>query len=293
MERIRKMKIALIGTTGQLGSDLFNNLDRSTTSILNFPDFDITQSESVKKSLHKLNPTIVINTASFNRVDECEEFPQQAIDVNAWGVRTLSQVCSDLGATLVHFSTDYVFDGRTNKPYTEKDSPNPLNVYGQTKLDGEHFIRGLIDKHFLIRTCGLFGEAGCWGKGYNFVDAMVRASEKNQSIQVVNNQTVTPTSTAELSERVIELIKTQEFGLFHMTNAGQCTWYEFAQMIFDLMGRDVDLIPVDSDEYGSAAVRPAFSVLDNSKARSLGLTPFSHWTKALEVYMKTKGYLPK
>ena len=285
------MKIALIGANGQLGSDLLKKLDKDTTSILNYPDFDITQSESMIESLHKINPTIVFNTASFNRVDECEEFSQQAIDVNALGVRTLSQVCSDLGATLVHFSTDYVFDGRTSKPYTEKDTPNPLNVYGQTKLDGEHFVRGLIEKYFLIRTCGLYGEAGCWGKGYNFVDAMVRASEESQSIRVVNNQTVTPTSTAELAERVIELIQTREFGLFHMTNTGQCTWYEFAQMIFELMGRDVDLIPVDSDEYGAAAVRPAFSVLDNWKARSIGLTPFSHWTKALEVYMVTKGYL--
>ncbi|MCJ7580585.1 MAG: dTDP-4-dehydrorhamnose reductase [Candidatus Aminicenantes bacterium] len=285
------MKMALIGADGQLGSDLSKKMDKDTTFFLNFPSFDITKPESLTKTLYEINPTIVFNTASFNRVDECEEFPQQAIDINALGVRTLSQVCSVLGATLVHFSTDYVFDGRTSQPYTEKDTPNPLNVYGQTKLDGENFVRSLVEKYFLIRTCGLFGEAGCWGKGTNFVDAMVRASEKKQPIRVVNNQTVTPTSTYELADRVIELIQTGEFGLYHMTNEGQCTWYEFAQMIFELMGRDVDLIPVHSDEYGAAAVRPAFSVLDNWKARSIGLTPFSHWTKALEVYMVTKGYL--
>jgi dTDP-4-dehydrorhamnose reductase len=285
------MKIALIGANGQLGSDLSKNLDKDTTSILNYPDFDITKPESMAKVLHELNPAVVINTASFNRVDECEEFPQQAIDVNASAVRALSQVCSDLGATLVHFSTDYVFDGRTNKPYTEKDTPNPLNIYGQTKLDGEQFVRGLLNKYFLIRTCGFYGEAGCWGKGYNFVDAMVHASEENQVVRVVNNQTVTPTSTAELAERVLELIQTQEFGLFHMTSEGHCTWFEFAKTIFKLLGRDVELIPVDSNEYGAAAVRPSYSVLDNWKGRSIGLTPFSHWTKALEDYLIAKGYL--
>ena len=285
------MKIALIGANGQLGSDLSKKLDKDTTSILNYPDFDITKPESMGKDLHEINPAVVINTASFNRVDECEKHPQQAIDVNASAVRTLSKVCSDLGAILVHFSTDYVFDGRISKPYTEKDTPNPLNVYGQTKLDGEQFVRGLLHRYFLIRTCGLFGEAGCWGKGTNFVDAMVRASEENRPIRVVNNQTVTPTSTAELAVRVLELIQTLEFGLFHMTNEGQCTWFEFAQTIFELLGQDVDLIPVDSNEYGAAAVRPSYSVLDNRKARSVGLTPFSHWTKALEDYMVAKGYL--
>lgn len=285
------MKIALIGANGQLGSDLFKKLDKDTTSILNYPDFDITKPEIMVKILHEINPAVVFNTASFNRVDECEDHPQQAIDINALAVRDLSKVCSDLGATLVHFSTDYVFDGRTSKPYTEKDTPHPLNVYGQTKLDGELFVRGLLDKYFLIRTCGLYGEAGCWGKGYNFVDAMVLASEKKQPIRVVNNQTVTPTSTMELAERVLELIQTPEFGLFHMTSEGQCTWFEFAQTIFELLGRDVDLIPVDSNEYGAAAVRPSYSVLDNWKARSIGLMPFSHWTKALKDYMHAKGYL--
>ncbi len=285
------MKIALIGANGQLGSDLLKKLDKNKTYILNYPDFDITKQKSMAESLTKINPAVVINTASFNRVDECEVDPKHAIELNAVAVRTLSQVCTDTGATLVHFSTDYVFDGRTRKPYTEKDSPNPLNVYGRTKLDGEKFVRELLDKYVLIRTCGLFGEAGCWGKGYNFVDAMVRASERNKSIRVVNDQTVTPTSTEELAERVIELIHSQEYGLFHLTNEGQCTWHEFARTIFEKLERDVDLVSVESNQYGAAAVRPAYSVLDNLKARTIGLTPFSHWTKALEDYMITKGYL--
>ncbi len=286
------MKIALIGASGQLGSDLFKKLDKDKTSILNYPDFDITKPESMAETLTEINPAVVINTASFNRVDECEVHPKNAIELNAVAVRSLSQVCKDIGATLVHFSTDYVFDGRTSDPYTEKDTPNPLNVYGQTKFDGEKFIRELLDKYVLIRTCGLYGEEGCWGKGYNFVDTMVKASEGSQSIRVVNDQTVTPTSTAELAERVIELIHSKEYGIFHLTNEGQCTWHEFAQIIFKKLERDVDLFPIDSIEYGAAAVRPAYSVLDNWKARTLGLTPFSHWTKALEDYLFVKGYLP-
>ena len=285
------MKIALIGANGQLGSDLFKKLNKENTSILNYPDFDITKTDSMTEILSNINPAVVINTASFNRVDESEVHPNQAIELNAVSVKTLSQACANMNATLVHFSTDYVFDGRAGRPYTEKDRPNPLSVYGRTKLDGEKFIPQFLDKYFLIRTCGLYGEAGCWGKGYNFVDAMVLASEKNQPIRVVNNQTVTPTSTMELAERVLELIQTPEFGLFHMTSEGQCTWFEFAQTIFKLLGREVDLIPVDSNEYGAAAVRPSYSVLDNWKARSIGLTPFSHWTKALKDYMYAKGYL--
>ncbi len=285
------MKIALIGANGQLGSDLFKKLNKKNTSILNYPDFDITKTESMTEILSKINPAVVINTASFNRVDECEVHPNQAIELNAVSVKTLSQVCSNMNATLVHFSTDYVFDGRAGRPYTEKDMPNPLSVYGRTKLDGENFIPQFLDKYFLIRTCGLFGEAGCWGKGYNFVDAMVRASEKNQPIRVINDQTVTPTSTAELAERVMELILTQEYGLFHLTNEGQCTWFEFAKTIFNKLERDVNLVPVESSEYGAAAIRPTYSVLENLRAKNIGLTPFSHWSNALEDYMVSKGYL--
>ncbi len=287
------MKIALIGANGQLVSDLLKILNKDNTSILNYPDFDITKLETMKmkEALSKINPAVVINTASFNRVDECEHHPNQAIELNAVAVKILSQVCADMEATLVHFSTDYVFDGRAGKPYTEKDMPNPLNVYGQTKLDGEKFVHELLDKYVLIRTCGLYGEAGCWGKGYNFVDAMVRASEKNRPIRVINDQTVTPTSTAELAERVMELIHAQEYGLFHLTNEGQCTWFEFAKTIFKKLEKDVNLVPVESSEYGAAAVRPTYSVLDNWRAKSIGLTPFSHWTKALEDYMVAKGYL--
>ena len=285
------MKFALIGADGQLGSEFSKIIEKNRCFSLFYPDFDVTKNAVVENILTGLNPDVVINTASFNRVDECELFPKQAIKINTAALRTLSQVCLDIKATLVHFSTDYVFDGRTDKPYTEEDTPSPLNVYGQTKLDGELVVRNLLDKYYLIRTCGLYGEAGCWGKGYNFVDAMVRLSQRNQSIRVVNDQTVTPTSTAELAERVIELIQSEEFGLFHMTNAGQCTWYEFAQTIFELMGKKGDLVPVDSKDYGASATRPSYSVLDNSKARKIGLTPFSHWREALKDYMKIKRYL--
>lgn len=281
----------LIGSDGQLGSDLYKLIVGDLTSTLNYPDFDITQPENVDKSLEELKPDVIINTASFNRVDECEDNPQIAFAVNSTGIQTLAQACKTRGITLVHFSTDYVFDGKKNLPYTEEDLAHPLNVYGRSKLEGESFIRSLLDKYYLVRTCGLYGEAGCWGKGYNFVDAMMNASRKNQTIRVVNDQTVTPTLTAELASRVIELIQTRKYGLYHMTNEGQCTWYEFAKTIFELLKKEVDLIPVDSISYGSAAVRPSYSVLDSRKAKSIGITPFSPWKKALRGYMEAKGYL--
>lgn len=285
------IKIVLIGADGQLGSDLFKLMDKDRTSSLYYPDFDITQPKKADRVLTKLSPDVVINTAAYTLVDECEDNPEKAFLTNSTAVRDLAQVCQKIGAVLVHFSTDYVFDGKKSEPYTEEDPPHPLNVYGRSKLEGENFVRSQLDNYYLIRTCGLYGEAGSWGKGYNFVDAMVNASRKGQAVHVVNDQTVTPTSTAELAQRIIELLSIGKYGLYHMTNEGHCTWFEFAQAIFELLGKEVDLVPVSSTAYGAAAVRPSYSVLENRRAREVGITPFSHWKAALEDYLKIKGHL--
>jgi len=287
------MKIVLIGADGQLGSDLFERLDGKRTVPLYYPDFDITRAEQLETTLSRLKPEVVINTSAFNRVDECEISPFEAFKVNTIAVRDLARICQKIGAVLVHFSTDYVFDGKKKNPYKEQDHPQPLSVYGLSKFGGEILIRNAGCKYFLIRTCGLYGKAGCWGKGRNFVDAMVEAASKNKTIRVVSDQIVTPTSTSELALRVLELISRQRYGVYHMTNDGQCTWFEFAQSIFELLERKVDLVPVDSHAYGARARRPAYSVLDNRKAERAGITPFSHWRDALGVYMKEKGYLDR
>jgi dTDP-4-dehydrorhamnose reductase len=285
------MKAAIIGADGQLGSDLVKSFRKEEAILLYYPEFDITQPDKVKKVLSSLEADVIINTAAYHKVDECEDNPQESFLVNSIAVRDLALICRDLGVALVHFSTDYVFDGKKRKPYVEEDAPNPLSVYATSKLAGEYFVQNMLDKYFIIRTCGLYGEAGCWGKGYNFVDTLAALEKQGEPLKVVNDQWVTPTSTAELAERIKELILTGHHGLYHLTNEGECTWFEFAKTIFTLMGKKPNLIPTDSEAYGAKAKRPPYSVLENKKAKEIGLTEFPHWKKSLEQYLIKKGYV--
>ena len=285
------MRIAVIGADGQLGSDLVRTLARDEVIPLYYPEFDVTRPERVRSILRGLRPDTVINTAAFHRVDECEDDPEMSFRVNSIAVRDLARLAADLGFVLVHFSTDYVFDGRKKAPYTEADPPNPLNVYAVSKLAGEYFLRALTEKHFLIRSCGLFGEASSREKGYNFVDKMIALAEEGEPLRVVDDQWVSPTSAAELAERTSELLRTDHYGLYHLTSEGQCTWFQFAQEIFSLLGRRPHLEPVDSKTFGAKARRPLYSVLKNKRAKETGLRDFSSWNDALRAYLGKKGLI--
>ncbi|OGD39344.1 MAG: dTDP-4-dehydrorhamnose reductase [Candidatus Aminicenantes bacterium RBG_19FT_COMBO_58_17] len=285
------MRIAVIGADGQLGSDLVRTLARDEVIPLYYPEFDVTRPERVRSILRGLRPDTVINTAAFHRVDECEDDPEMSFRVNSIAVRDLARLAADLGFVLVHFSTDYVFDGRKKAPYTEADPPNPLNVYAVSKLAGEYFLRALTEKHFLIRSCGLFGEASSREKGYNFVDKMIALAEDGEPLRVVDDQWVSPTSAAELAERTSELLRTDHYGLYHLTSEGQCTWFQFAQEIFSLLGRRPHLEPVDSKTFGAKARRPLYSVLKNKRAKETGLRDFSSWNDALRAYLGKKGLI--
>jgi dTDP-4-dehydrorhamnose reductase len=285
------MKIAIIGADGQLGSELVKTLSSEEVAPLFYPDFDITQPEETRAVLRRLEPEVVINTAAYHRVDECEDNPQTSFLVNATAVRDLSLAALDLGFVLVHFSTDYVFDGKKGHPYVEEDQPNPLSVYAVSKLAGEFFVRSLLERYFLVRTCGLYGEASSREKGYNFVDRMITLALEGKTIRVVSDQWVTPTSAAELAERIAELIQTTQFGLYHLTNEGHCTWFQFAQRIFSLAGIDARLESVDTRGFGAKAPRPFYSVLENRKAKDIGLKAFYPWPEALRAYLGKKGRL--
>lgn len=285
------MKIALIGADGQLGSDLLRALAVHDVAPLYFPAFDVTRPAEVRGEFAALRPDVVINTAAFHRVDECEDRIAEAFRVNAFAVRDLAGICRDVGAVLVHFSTDYVFDGRKTEPYVEDDPPFPLSVYGASKLAGEYFLRALTDRHILIRTCGLYGRAGSREKGPNFVEAMIRLADRGGPIRVVDDQCVTPTSTEELAARIAALLTLGHTGLFHLTNEGRCTWFEFARTIFELLGKTVDLRPVDSATFASKARRPGFSVLENRRAKEIGLPDFSDWRDALRDYLRGQGLI--
>jgi dTDP-4-dehydrorhamnose reductase len=186
----------------------------------------------------------------------------------------------------MHFSTDYVFNGHKGSPYTEGDCPGPKSVYAISKLGGERVVQYMMEKYYLVRLCGLYGHAGCTGKGnMNFVETLVLLGVKNNIIKVVHDQVLTPTSTADAAEKLFELISTGKYGLYHMTNTGSCSWFEFASEIFRLSGLDVEVQPVTSSEFGSKAIRPVYSVLDNSNLRRAGIDDMRNWKEALRDYI--------
>lgn len=284
------MKIALLGANGQLGHDLQPALQEHEVTALTRTDVDVTNFSPTRALLTDLRPNLILNTTAYHRVDDCESEPEVAFRANALAVLNLVRIANDLGAVLVHISTDYVFDGNTQEPYTEKSPPQPLSVYANSKLAGEFLIRGMSKRYFLIRTCGLYGVAGSHGKGGNFVETMISKAKRGESINVVNDQIVTPTYTVDLAAQIARLVSTTHYGLFHMTNEGQCTWYEFAKAIFKLSGIRAALSPITSDLYKAPAIRPRYSVLENACLKELGLNQMRHWREALAAYLQEKNF---
>lgn len=289
------MKVVLIGSNGQLGSDIVRTLSLDKTfKLISFThkDIEVTDNDSINKVFNHYKPDLVINTSAFHKVESCEKEIENSFNVNTYAVRNLSLYCKEKDITLVHFSTDYVFglDENRKKPYKETDTPGPVNTYGISKLSGEYFIRYLLKKYFLIRTTGLFGEAGSSGKGGNFVEAMVK-KEEGSEVRMVNDQTLCPTSTSDLAENLKSLIKTKDYGLYHMVSQGHCNWYEFAKEIFMLTNKNVDLKPISSKESGSTVKRPAFSALENAKLKEIKLNQMHHWKESLKEYLQRKKYL--
>jgi len=283
------MKIALLGANGQLGHDLQIALQSYDVTPLTRNDVDVTDFARTRAVLTDVRPDVVLNTTAYHRVDDCETHPELAYQVNASAVLNLVRIASDLDAVLVHISTDYVFDGSAQTPYTETSEPFPLSVYANSKLAGELLIRAMSRKYFLIRSCGLYGVAGSRGKGGNFVETMIAKASRHEPIQVVNDQIVTPTYTVDLADQIVRVLPTTQYGLFHMTNEGSCTWYEFAKSIFELAGMDADLSPTTSTFYKLPAKRPQYSVLENARLKELGLNQMRHWRDALAAYLKDKS----
>jgi dTDP-4-dehydrorhamnose reductase len=190
----------------------------------------------------------------------------------------------------VHFSTDYVFgqDVTRSSPWTEEDTPGPVSTYGISKLAGEHFVRSICDRHFVIRTCGLYGAWGAGGKGGNFIETMLRLAGSGRPVRVVNDQVCTPTYTRDLADAVVRLLHTGRFGLYHITSSGCCSWHQLATAIFQLSGLQVEAHPISTQEFGAAARRPAYSVLSNSRCELLGLPPMRSWREALADYLNER-----
>ncbi len=283
------MRTLLIGADGQLGSDLRKSYSDEGLVPLSRGDLDICDYGQVRRVLGEHLPDVVINTAAYHRVDECEGNAARALEVNALAVRNLALECRERDAVFVHFSTDYVFDGESARPYTEDDAPRPLNAYAISKLAGEYFIRYLYDKHFILRVSGLYGVAGSRGKGTNFVETMLKLAREGKDIKVVNDQVLTPTYTRALAPRIRALIETGRYGLYHMSCDGECSWHEFAAAIFELSGLKPNLSPTTSAEFRTAAKRPRYSVLKNRNlAAASEVEPLPFWRDALKEYLEER-----
>lgn len=282
------MRILLTGAGGQTATSLKKALDvEGEYSVpLAHRDLDICDAAQVRDAVRSLRPNVVINTAAMRRPDTCEEDPERAFAVNALGVRNLALACAEEGSALLHVSTDYVFDGRKNSPYLEEDTPNPLNVYGVSKLAGEFFIRYLLDEHYIVRTSGLFGEISSSGKDANFVLTMIRRARENGECRVVTDQCLSPTYTVDLAKKIAWLIRTKAYGLYHITNQGECSWYDFARAIFEKSGVAARLLPTTTDALKTSARRVPYSVLGHGALQRLMADDLPHWEDALDRYLR-------
>ncbi len=285
-------KILIIGSGGQLGSDLtkeFENKSAVETFALNHSQIELGDESSVHKSITEIAPDIVINCAAYVRVDDCEDNPAYAIEVNAIGAGFVARASAEIGAVCVYISTDYVFDGKKNTPYSEDDPAYPVNIYGISKLSGEHMVRSYCPRHYIIRSGGLYGLAPLQsGKGGNFVEAIIRLANEEKSLSVVSDQVLAPTFTQDLSAGIVELVGKGDFGTYHITNGGECSWYLFAKTILDITGLNTELVPTTSAQYGAKARRPAYSVLSTKKLEEAGISALRLWNEALSNYLSLR-----
>lgn len=286
------MRVIIIGSSGQLGSDLvkvFKEDSKHEVYGLTHEDIEVEDYGSCTL-IRDLRPQAVIITAAFHRVDECEDEPERAFKVNSLGSLNVSRICKEIGAIYVYISTDYVFDGEKNSPYTEEDRPRPLNVYGHTKLLGEYFA-GKCGRHYVVRTSSLFGVAGSSGKGGNFVETIIRKAKLGEELRVVSDIVMSPTHTLDLAKAIRSMVE-QELpsGIYHIAGSGYCSWWEFAKEILSVVGLPVSIKPITSVEYPQRARRPRFSALTSVRLPTYGIS-MPDWRYSLREYLKIKGHI--
>ncbi|MGB9675848.1 MAG: dTDP-4-dehydrorhamnose reductase [Candidatus Bathyarchaeales archaeon] len=284
------MKIVVIGSTGQLGTDLMKVLGNGHQAIgLTHKEIEVTDGNSCRiiKSHH---PDVVINTAAFHKTDQCEEEPMKTFLVNAVGAKNIAEISKEIGAITVFISTDYVFDGSKSEPYTEDDVPNPISTYGISKLAGELYTRQ-NPKHYIVRVASLFGVAGASGKGGNFIETMITKAKGNEPIKVVDDMWMSPTYTKDAAEAIKRMIELNvPYGVYHATNSGYCSWFEFAKEIFNMTGLNPNLTPIKTHQLQMKAKRPQFSALKSTKLPRYGIITRS-WKEALREYLTEKGHI--
>ncbi len=282
------MKIAVIGANGQLGCDICSAFKKENDDVveLNHDAVEIADMDSVSGALKEIKPDVVINTAAMHNVEKCEADPLNSFRVNGIGARNLAMVCNDINSLLLHISTDYVFDGKKNTPYVETDRPVPLNIYGNTKLAGEHFIESIAKRFYIVRVSGIYGRNRCRAKGLNFVDLMLKFSKERPEVRVVDDEILTPTCTLDISGQIVRLVKADgDCGVYHATAEGSCSWYEFAREIFAILKSGVKLNRALPGEFPLKVNRPKYSVLENKFLKGQNLNKMPHWKEGLKRYL--------
>ena len=282
------MKVAIIGSNGQLGTDLLEVFSSKHEVVaLNHSDIEVVDIDSVKSALTTIKPQVVLNTSAYHNVPLCEQNVDQAFAINGKGALNLAKVCSEIDAKLVHYSTDYVFDGIKHKPYIETDYCNPLNVYGITKLSGESAVLNYATRPYVVRVSGIYGKIPCRAKGGNFVTTMLKLAKEKPEVRVVNDEVLTPTPTRAIAENSLSLIEKDAYGLYHMSCEGECSWYEFAKAIWDTMGLQTPLYSASVKDFPLVVKRPFYSVLENHNLKKIGINNMPHWKDALVQFLKS------
>lgn len=274
------MRALVTGASGQLGRELVDILTGRGHEVvaLSRSELDVADPAAVERAVEAHSPKLVANAAAYTNVDGSETETGTAYAVNALGPRNLAQACERQGCELLHVSTNYVFDGESKRPYEAFDLPNPISAYGRTKLAGEEYVKHLSNRWYLVRTAGVYGE------GHNFVRTMLRVARERDELKIKDDEFISPTYARDLAEGIAEVIETGLYGLYHLTNSGSCSWYEFAEEIFSLSGTEVEVLPIPTSEYPLPAARPANGVLS-----TLGGPSLRHWREALADYLEREG----
>jgi dTDP-4-dehydrorhamnose reductase len=280
----------IAGARGQVGSDMVEVLREAKEDVVALArsDLDITEPSEIRENLVEYRPDIIINCSVYHPVDECEAHPDFSFAVNTTAVRDLGRAARDFGAAVLHFSSDYVFDGKLRHPYGEEDTPSPLGVFGVSKMAGEQLLRMVLPRHFIVRTSGLYGLVGSRVKRGNFVETMLRLATRDGYVKVVNDLRMAQTYTRNVARQVLTLIRTEHYGTYHASDHGDYSWYEFAQKIFEFEGLDIDVKPVSWRDMPAVAARPSYSVLENRRLQELGLDQMQPIDVALKAYLASR-----
>ncbi len=285
-------KVVIFGGGGQLGVELCREFERRQWNVQRFDrqSLDITDASRVEDAVGKADPRVVVNAAAYNQVDIAEREPLAAYQANALAVRNLAMACRQTDARLVHYSTDYVFDGTKGSPYLETDMPHPLGAYAVSKLAGELYAQAYLENPLVIRTSGVFGPGGMFTPRGNFVELMLRLGKADKPIRVVEDHVASPSYAPAMASRTADLVEKQIGGLFHMGGGEAISWYDYAKMIFELAGLSPALQPTDEREYRTAARRPKFSALSNSKLEAAGIAPMPPLREAVADYLHKREH---